>query len=260
MTRGHIEGSVRARLGEFRGDPMSAQPQELHEIVTNAANFVAQQLKSDYGTAPIGVVANQPVYTAPTSVSLNQAIMDRKVALSIWDAQGNRHTLSPSLPETLDSRFPAWRDYPAAPVPLLYVPLGRQQFAIWPTPNWTAAFSAGNPNADPPVPPSGMVMEGDILPGLTWEALTAECPIPTAYHDCVLFYSVLQRSMESPDPAKAAIGARHKTLFNEQMDWHYVSRVRDNFATRLPAYSDEYEGWWNGDLGSTAIINPVILV
>jgi hypothetical protein len=251
MTRQHILAAILDRISEYKGDPMSGSPMQLNDIITNSANQVAKLLKTDYGVCPINIVANQALYLSPTSVPLGQAILNKKVALTIYDVNGYPHTLNPVKPQTMDSRLPGWRSAPASALPKLYVVLGISSFALWPVPNFSATASAGPP-------PAGMFMEGAILPGLSWASPTAECPLPTDLHDLVVLKGCIMRCEQNPTDWNMRRLKGFEKEYREQMQQAYQDRIGDNSAANLPAYADEYSSWWDGGFGNTAVVNPLI--
>lgn len=222
MNRQLITQSAKDNLGEFKGDPMAGSPYQWPAIVTRAANYVASRLRCIYGFAAQDIVSGQSQYGSGTSYSAGSGVVYEIRNVSVYTADGLRHTIPPISIEKADADFSQWRDQVSGRLPTVYLPLSMTQIVLYPAPNYNYT--------------AGIVLEGLWMPGLSWPNDTSECPLPTALHDLVIDYATILRIRQDPTPDNKMRLIGFQQSFQDGMDFAESNAIMFTQATRSPAY------------------------
>lgn len=225
--------------------PVTITPLQMSQIVNSATVTIATNdtVVLDTGTNAENVVVTGTTGTTFTCVNT----LTHVAGFSITGTTPKRRTIWPITQAAMDSKFPHWRDTPAATSVKNWVVLGSNQIALYPVPNYNSTFDPTGAT------PGGLIIEGHLLPSLMWNAPTAECPLPTNAHTLVWMRAAMARIAQNPTTMNQA---RFKFLERRwgteghggEWDTFYTQCVRQDLASRRPAYVSEYDND-DGDYG-----------
>ncbi len=205
----------------------------LNYHLNRAANDVAAKYKCLYGTASGNLVINTVSYPAPTSTAETaQPAIIEIYAVSVYDSLGKLHTLQMETPQGLDALHGGWRTWLANTCPIFAVTLAASAVLMVPAPSYASAYDPTGLN------PGGFTMEGIVIPGHSWDAATAECPLPTQIHEAIVDLATLYRMGDQPATKETEMKAeRIESRMQSQMDTFESTILRYTQATRVPAYT-----------------------
>lgn len=237
MTRQDITQQAKDKLGEYQGDEQSGSPFAWASLVTSAANQVARKTYCLYAAATLDLVANQSQYGAPSYGTMTQVELFQINAVTCLDSNSVQHTLAEATVAYMDDAYPTWRTETASTQPRIWINLGANAFVLYNVPSYSLA--------------AGLTMEGYAVPGKTWEALTAECPLPGRTHDAIILKACLNRIIQNPTQANMMRVSMLREEYQSQLN-DLENEVRNwSQATRSPAYIGE-----NG-YGNSPNFNPL---
>jgi len=234
MQRQEMIAQMIETLQEQSGGQGAPAKFRLSYHLNRAANDIAAKYKCLYGYASANLVANQVKYSAPTSTAetANVAVIE-VYAVTAYDSAGVLHTMQPATIPGMDSSSPGWRSWGAGTCPSYAVSLGLTSFLLTPAPNYNSVYDPMG------ITPGGYTVEGPCIPGHSWDALTAECPLPTQIHEAVVALACLYRIVDRPTKENLARVDLLRDLMQSQLDTFESTVVRYTQATRVPAYTTE---------------------
>lgn len=231
MTRQQIIRLGRDLLGELQGDPGADSLVAWPSIVSQAANDIAAKYKCFSGTASADLVANQVRYSAPTSTAQTTNVDVIEIyAASCYDSTGNLHMLQPATEQWMDASIQGWRLCAAGLCPTYLVTLAQNYLLMVPAPSYASAYN-------PTTGIGGYTVEGIAIPAASWEALTAECPLPTQCHKAVVYQACLDRIIRNPSAENMVREPMIQRRLQSELDTFESSVLRYTQATRVPSYT-----------------------
>jgi hypothetical protein len=102
----------------------------------------------------------------------------------------------------------------------------------------TATASSHAPGAILSTAAGGLVYEGHLLPGQSWEAPTAVCPLPDQAHPIVWRRAVLSRIAQNPTTANQTRFKYIKGVADALYETFWMACDRANLSKRRPSYLD----------------------
>jgi hypothetical protein len=189
MTRQEMIIQGRDLLGEFFGTAGDADPFAWSRLVNTAADEIARATDCFYTTATADLVSGQSEYCAPQITKVK--------AVSVLDSSGARRTIGSATIQAMDDWSSSWRDETAG-TPSVWIPTGLNQIVLYPAPSYAQV--------------GGLVLEGYGVPGASWAAMSAACPLPDRAHMAVVYKSAMLRIIQNPTPENLA---RRKMLQDE---------------------------------------------
>ena len=132
MTRQDILVQARDMLGEVQGDPQAGSPFAWNKLISQAADEVARRTDCNYATVTTPIVAGTAQYCLPQVYKVK--------AVSLWIADGSRHTLASSTVAAMDDWSATWRDETSQTQPTTWIPTGLNAFALYPVPNYSSTL------------------------------------------------------------------------------------------------------------------------
>ncbi len=135
-----------------------------HRYINIVADEIAIRTMGFYTSYTEDIVSGQSVYCASQLLKVREA--------QVLDAGGNVIVLTESTPVDVDSYGSSWRVSPETGTPRYFLVRGLNTVQLYPTPNYSAS--------------AGITMEGEGVPGDSWEADTALCPLAIGLHDAVV--------------------------------------------------------------------------
>ena len=232
MQRQEMLAQIIDNLEEPEGTLGSSAKFRLNYLLTRSANYIAGRFNCLYGEAYGNLVANQALYNLPTSMGETTTPIIKEIyAVSVYDNSGQLHTIEMKTIQQMDAEYAGWRLWLANTCPYLAVTTALNQFILTPAPNYAS-------NYDPTyTTPGGYIVEGIILPGHSWDAQTAECPLPSQIHEAVVDQACLYRIDVRPTKDNIARREGLEKRLNEQYDLFETTVDRFTQATRVPSYT-----------------------
>jgi hypothetical protein len=224
MTRQDIITTAQDMLGELQGTAIATNPFAWSRLASTAADEIARATDCYYLTASTDLIANQAQYNAPQLYKIK--------AVSCYDSSNVRHTLAPTTITNMDQWSSTWRDQVATVQPMVWINLGLNQVILYPVPNYNSLAVSGY----------GLVFEGYAVPGATWDALTANCPLPDRAHMCVMYKACLLRIIQNPTQENLARRPMIAEEFATEKGKLEAEVRRFTAATMVPSYIDNYAG------------------
>lgn len=219
------------RLMEYKGDPASDSPFVWDDLLSRAANQFATRYKCLYDVTGIDIVSGQALYSTTASYGGTTGNSNIElVCASAYDASGNRHTLDVVSVAAMDDQYPVWRDQAAATAVTAYIPLGMNSLVLYPAPGYASAY---DPTGQAP---GGLILEGYVIPGNSWGADGAECPLPTDIHDAVIDQAALFRIAQNPTDTNMKRAEMLTAQMRETLGAFESRMWRATIADRHPAY------------------------
>lgn len=192
MTRQDITDYITEELGEFEGTVMYGSPNALQRQITTTCDELARLAKGMYQVYELDLVTGQAVYCASPLLKI--------VGATVCDSLGNSLPLSFITARALLEMTGARTSAPSTGTPCYYASEGTNRIELYPVPNYSTAGA-----------PFGLVIEGYGVPGDSWAAMTAQCPLPANQHMAVVYGAMIKRCNQFP----AVLGDRRDGYLRE---------------------------------------------
>jgi hypothetical protein len=215
MTRQEITDYITEELQEYEGTPMYGSPNALQRQITTVTDELARLAKGVYQIYRMDLVAGQAVYCATPLLKI--------LAATAADSLGNALNLSFITARSLLEMTGARATAPATGSPYYYASEGTNRFEVYPVPNYS---TTGNPATGLGY---GLVLEGFGVPGDSWAALSAACPLPANQHMGVVYGALVKRCQQFPRQLGDRIPGYEKTW-----TW-YKGHAESQVAVQTPA-------------------------
>ena len=155
-------------------------------IINRLADDVAERTKCLYTSYTQDIVSAQAEYCASQLIKLK--------SVRALDAGGRVIPLVLTTAVDYDGYGVNWRTSPSTGTPRLYMTNGLNTATIYPTPNYSTS--------------GGITLEGIGIPGASWDADSATCPLPESMHDALAMGAAAFRIMT--DDSQDLTAAREK--------------------------------------------------
>ena len=191
MTRQQIKAAVATLLHEDLGAPGSSTPFSLNMWIDQVTDTLCADTDANYGTVSANIVSGQSLYCIPQIYKI-------KAAYYIDPTSLNKVMLVPITPYDMDRRSSGWRN-DISSLPTYYATQGINSLVLYPTPNFAGT--------------ADLLVEGFLVPGQTWEADSAVCPLPTEFHMAVVWGVCELRTLETQNPANLKLLENYKSQY-----------------------------------------------
>lgn len=231
MKRNEMIAQMQETLQESVGSLGAPALFRYSYLLNRAADLFATQYKCMSGSVGANLVEGQVLYPSPTSTAETASVDVIEIsAITCYDSSGNLRTLDPTTVPLLDDAYPGWRLWQAQSCPLYAATSAQNEIILTPAPNYNSAY-------DPTfMIPGGFSIEGIVVPAHSWDASTAECPLPTILHPAVVDHACLLRTIQNPTKDNIARRPMIKDSLQELADAFENANIRFTPATRVPAY------------------------
>lgn len=233
MQRQEMLAQLQDTLQEPSGIQGASAKFRLSYLLNEATDDIAGKYKCLYGTTSGNLVANQALYSPPSQAAeTTQPSIIEIYALECYDSSGNLHTLQPMTVQAMDADYAGWRAWLANSCPYFFVTTAMgSSFVLTPVPNYNSNYDPTGMN------PGGYTAEGVVVPGHSWDALTAECPLPTHIHSAVVLQAALARISQNPTKDNIARAPMLERRLQSLLDTFESTVTRYTQATRVPSYA-----------------------
>ena len=233
MQRQEMLAQLQETLQEPAGGQGAPSKFRLNYLLSQAADDIAAKFECLYGLANGNLVANQGTYPPANQVgeTTTPAVIEI-FAVSVYDSSGGLHTIQPVTVQFMDSHYAGWRSWLASNCPYFAVTTAPgSTIVLAPAPNYSSNYDPTGQN------PGGYTIEGIAQPGHSWDAATAECPLPTQSHHAVVLQAAIARIMQNPTKDNIARVPLLKEALQSELDTFERSVIRYTQATRVPSYT-----------------------
>lgn len=250
MQRQEMLAQLQDAIQEPAGSLGAVYKGRLTYLLNRATDDVASKYKCIYGIASANLVANQALYSSPASTAeTTQSAIIEIYAVSVYSSTGILNTIPTMTVQGMDAQYAGWRNWQANTCPSFAVTTAvGSSFILTPAPNYNSAYDPTGVN------PGGYTVEGIAIPGHSWDALTAECPLPTQIHPAIIDLACLYRISQFPTKDNLTRAQMIREQMQSQFDTFDSTVIRYTQATRVPSYTS------GGSYGGNSLdINPLDL-
>jgi hypothetical protein len=183
LTRLQIKNRARKRIRERLGMESYGDPNSWNDDISESADEIARRTWCFYTNFAGDFTSGTAAYPSPQMLRLK--------AITVTDSAGNTRSAAPITRPDMDRLYgDSWRTNPATGVPTMLIEggiSGGLQVSFYPTPNYTTTSN------------SGFSFEGYALPGATWAADSAVCPLPDRAEQLLIQLAALRRAERFPE-------------------------------------------------------------
>ena len=180
MTRQDITDYITDELGAFEGSGIADSPNALQRQITATTDEVARLSKGSYLVFQMDLAVGQAVYCASPLLKIVAATARTQAGASLPLG----FLTARDLVEWTKARI-----VPATGTPRYYASEGVNRIEVYPVPDYTTTGATAF---------YGLTIEGYGVPGETWAAMNAPCPLPDSQHMGVVYGTLVKRCKQFP--------------------------------------------------------------